>query len=421
MNKTILERVLSIIIFFTPFVGTTEINKLLTVQSQYCLISAEIILMLFLVPFLFVLAISDFRIRFNAKNFYILLALIGLVIYNLSLPRNNYDVLNASIIGNIMIPVFFFALVKKIIRKFNLSIINIFKCGMCIITCYSLISIFYSVYRYDTFRLGLETTRLITTGGGPVIFGYTIPMLTMVIILFHHEFKILHFVFMIFFFLCVSIATGSRASIWPYYGVICTLLFLVKGKAKKLVFILILFCLLCALLIQMDILSLINPSTSRLFSLDSGGRVGTWISSIDIFGQSSFREKMLGFGAGKVFPLVEWESVPVEIRYSVYEGSYNLVWFMGKRILVQPHNTFVYLLLEYGLLGTSVLLVYIVSYLKKIKNDSSKSSLFKYLFLGLFILLNCFDSILIVVPAIAQLWYFCMFAVVSYKTPTKSL
>ena len=84
--------------------------------------------------------------------------------------------------------------------------------------------------------------------------------------------------------------------------------------------------------------------------------------------------------------------------------------------IVQPHNTFIHILLELGINGLLLFVITICSLYKKIVINHSKNCMFQISFIVLsVIILNFFDSVFTINPGIASIWWIILFLLVNYK------
>ena len=89
----------------------------------------------------------------------------------------------------------------------------------------------------------------------------------------------------------------------------------------------------------------------------------------------------------------------------VNDVDLNMVSRDGLSFLVQPHNSFLYALMENGLLGFLLLLGIFIYAVWSFLHYKTDNYVFKIVFAGVVFLTNCFDSIFYVQPGAAgTLW-----------------
>ena len=147
----------------------------------------------------------------------------------------------------------------------------------------------------------------------------------------------------------------------------------------------------------------------RLADVSSGIRGINAANSIKLFLSDSILDEFFGKGLGQFFPYQDWfinHTSILDITFS-YEGMV---------FIVQPHNTFIHILLELGIIGLLLFVITICSLYKKIVINHSKNCMFQISFIVLsMIILNFFDSVFTINPGVASIWWIILFLLVNYK------
>ena len=83
----------------------------------------------------------------------------------------------------------------------------------------------------------------------------------------------------------------------------------------------------------------------------------------------------------------------------------------GISVVVQPHNTFIYILIENGILGLVLCLLALGRITVSFLNCKSYNYANKVMIVAVFGFVNCFDSILYIQPGVATLFWMMLFLV----------
>ena len=301
-----------------------------------------------------------------------------------------------------ILPGYYGLLYVLFINKLQLDHEQIIKIGLVFFAGYIIFNIVINGAVYD-FIFGAD--RLISPGGGPVIFGYSIALLFTVLVAYDYLFKKLTFYLLAVIYLVGSLATGSRASMIPVL-VIFAVYFFVDKKIQPLTKLVIVLVAFSALMLQGSLLLRIAP---RLTKLATGSRGVSAVNTLRAYGNYSLIDKLSGRGLTGFFPYQQWNRFP-ELRREF--THYNRFLYNGEYLLVQPHNSFLMALMELGLLRTILLICFFGYFF--IKNLIGKDYR-RALFTGVFIVLNLFDSIIFVSPGSSALWMSMFFLVAVYK------
>lgn len=250
---------------------------------------------------------------------------------------------------------------------------------------------------------GLSYARMGGTFSEPVTLGYAIASLCPIILFYISAMKnakvravgIPSAVLVLFI---STIATGTRGGVIILS--IYVLAWLISKKRFKLIISLILLTILISPIKRFDL------TIDRFRDLTDEGRTSTSAIGLEYWVDSDLNNKVFGYGFGNVYPYNLW------LQQNEYS---NNIFFLGSDFsFVQPHNSFIWLLLEGGILYLMASLIMIVFDLKLalffmfarnrvIDREKARAIFF---FLVFIILVNNLDSILIIYPNISFLiWY----------------
>lgn len=141
------------------------------------------------------------------------------------------------------------------------------------------------------------------------------------------------------------LATGSRSGILLFMGLgLFAVVFRTKRLIRRVLTGIVLVILVVLLLRFGDV------KDYRFFSLDISDRYSSWVSSADQLLRSEPSSILLGFGWGRVYPYWQW----VEEGSRVWDDQN--IFYLNQRIsLVSPHNSFLWIAIEGGIILFAVL------------------------------------------------------------------
>ena len=272
----------------------------------------------------------------------------------------------------------------------NLNHKRIIYYGTCFFSAYSILLVLYNIIALNIFTSGRRLTAL---AGGSVIYGYTIAVYFALVITNRDVFSYSQTLFLKLLFTFIVVLTGSRGGVWPII-LLWIFDFVRRDFSYKR--------LLCSLLILL-IFVIINPVDyvyeymPRLFIYTDSSRIASNDSAIQALLSFDSIDLLLGRGPGNFFPYQAWVNRNVDIGSSM--GNSNVFYFNGLALLVQPHNSFLYYLLELGSIGLMLILAIISK--NVIHRFPSKRFIDAFVLVGTVVVVNLFDSILIVEPGIS--------------------
>ncbi len=258
------------------------------------------------------------------------------------------------------------------------------------------------VYNVAVHHLFINPTfRLSPRGGGAVIFGYTIAVVFAFCVQYRDFFSKREYYILLAILSVGALGTESRAAIWPIVFLWIINFELAELTVKKIIFMVLLIFVL-VFFSELDFSNLANTTEfigwKRLFNTSSVRRSLTLVNTMILFGRTSFMTKIFGVGLNDFFPYQKWVM-------QVNDVDLNMITRDRISVLVQPHNSFLYALMESGLLGFLLLLGIFIYAVWSFMHYRTDNYIFKIVFVGVIFLANCFDSVFYVQPGAAgTLW-----------------
>lgn len=347
--------------------------------------------------------------KLNMKSEQALWLIIYLFIFDLILVKFTYTTI--STFTWITIPILWAISFRNYIINKGLNIVKVVKGVFFWYSFYCIFAILINVVRYNLYLD--PNTRLSTPGGGAVIFGYTLAVLLSLLPLYKKYIRAPAYLTLNTIFLLTIFGTGSRGALWISFLIIIASSIFQKGTSLRFkVFA------ACSTMLTLLILTLFNfwefllQRNPRLFETSDYSRetssLGVWLT---YFGYDTYH-KFFGSGLGLTFPYQEWL---IDVTRGVQDEESKLFETDGGSMLVQPHNSYYYFLLESGVVGLGLLLYPFVRGIKDAFKSSDKLYLI-YIFTFMFV--NCFDSVLIVQPGAAGILWLMFFTTNYIKKPS---
>lgn len=276
------------------------------------------------------------------------------------------------------------------------------------IYCFALLAtaaIAYSVFFYN------GEVRLYVPGLGSVIFGYTMVVI-LAFAVFIRAWSYCGKLLSICVLLCTvaAVLTESRAAVYPAI-ILCSIYFCINIERGFNVIPVVLIGL--ALLVVSPI-ELLGAFSDRLTRLDSN-RFETWFASAEIIAESNVFDIGLGYGLGNVFPYYDWytDLYTGAIQREYTDGAWNQFVFQGHIMLVEPHNTFIWVVLETGIVGLALLLLCFLRIAKVSGSVRTASGRLMGPYAAVLVLsvmfVNAFDAVILINVASVAIWV-CLLA-----------
>lgn len=398
---------LSALMFVIPYMEVGVITDLTYKKNDLYFPFIIVLMSCFMSVILFFKIISmgkNKKLTIRGTNLKIIIALkLMLDIYLLVRGVLANDAIKSLVqLSYMSIPFYFSLVIVLLIVRRELNVKHILKIGVAYFTLYCLICFLYNMLIYKNNLFTTVSSRLITPGGGPVILGYTIVVVASILFVINERKThsvLLYGQFLILFL--VSLATGSRGSMWPMSLLI--ILYVIYNKQLHVKIVMTLF--LISFILVINPFAFLMENIPRFGLITSSSRINTINDALIFFSGQSLGTILLGFGVGNFFPYQKWQ-----ILFDQYTS--NVFYYEGYLLLVQPHNAFIYMLLEGGIIGlllfTGILAVCIKKCLSK------HLPLFKSGAIPILLLcVMCFsDSLLIIHPGpCAQLWFIVLLLV----------
>lgn len=271
-----------------------------------------------------------------------------------------------------------------------------------VVVAVALFSCALIAYNFAAYGSTLANGRLYCPGLGPVVLGYTNALV--IALALSRKGKDTFMPAPILFFsvivlLVSTFLTGSRGGVYP--ALILSLIYFLPTKNAAATMLVVLGAVI--------VLLLFNPVeaflSGRAGSLQSG-RYATWDAAYAAFLDGSPLDKLFGYGLGNVFPYQDWYTsyYTGHIERGLTDGVWNSFSFRGNTMLVEPHNTYIWLLLEGGALS---LVGYVACLVSPLFSSNPSNMVLKLRFgavLATFMVLGFFDAIVFVNMASAFWW-----------------
>ncbi len=339
-------------------------------------------------------------------------AVVGIIsCFNLIISVNN--VATIGYLTNCIVPFMAAVVITQLINKeaFEVSI-KVFSLAFVV---YLIVNIFIWILVLNK-RLpnspGLSFARMGGTFSEPVTLGYMIASLCPIILFYISNVKsavarAIGIPITVLVLFSSTLATGTRGGILIIVSYILGWLI-----SKKRYMLLISLVLLTVLLNPVQRYGL---TLDRFMDLKDEGRTSTRAVGLEYWARSDLINKAFGYGFGNVYPYNLWLQ---------QNELTNNVFFLGSDFsIVQPHNTFVWLLIEGGLLCLLASLAVIIIDLKITINYYSKINRIinkekagaMFFFLVSIILVNNLDSILVIYPNLSFLTWYVLVGLFTYR------
>lgn len=399
--NNILEYALAFI-FILPYAETSIITDTFryTTNDTYwrAILSIELILFVILIPITLHNVRCKRTILSNMRVAFIPFAVTMLFVLLYSFFLNGVSLPSLNLFLMIVTPMLNAYLINKFIAYKRLSIIRIMRRSVFFFVLFLIFAILFNIAKYG-FSISLTdaSTRLTASAGGPVILGYTIAFILAFFVAHIEIYKLNEILIISPILLFALILTQSRGAL--LVTILC-LLFFIRNYSK----IVVIFFLLISFFLLPSIIGILAESSffKRFVGFDffSDDRIGTFFSAIATY-FSEIEYVLLGHGFDGFFPYQQW--LLNHTGEEVYSNpDFNIILYNGRYMLVQPHNTFIYFIMETGLVG----LLSFCTIFRKIYNRveyHKKPSMI--LLICSFICISMLESTILLEPGIAcTLW-----------------
>lgn len=298
------------------------------------------------------------------------------------------------------IPFWYAVILSNYTWQRELDILKVVRRGLYLFAAYLLFCVVINIANYGfDFSLGSSNSqRIISTGGGPVILGYTIAMmLALILSVKPFEKKTTESIFAVLL-TAGALFTGTRGGIWPAFVLLFVIL--ITNKRKNINYALMLFFGLG--IYAFNVFDYAAQLFPRVKLLSESGRYTSLLSGLEAFKQMDFSQVLFGTGLGNFFPYQKYCNFHVLGDNTFF---YNDIVFF-----VQPHNTYIYLLLEVGLVGLLVYAWLIKKIISPPKHIRLETNGLRWNVVGMiFILMGFIESTVLIHPGVAGLWWLVLF------------
>ena len=296
-------------------------------------------------------------------------------------------------------------LVLKDIDKEELRLEKIIKWSINLYVLFVIYCIVFNIAKYGLVLSYVNNRfRLSASAGGPVILGYTISLVFVYMLANKDLFTFKNLVFNSVVFVLAVTYTMDRGA---YVILLLGVFYLVVTEKNKIISGVFVLGVIFGIIYFSD--ELFGKLIKTLF--------GNRVMSTDITETMRFVTAMhclsdyikeplyylTGHGIGNFFPFQQWTASNAGISSSAYARfDVNLFSYKGNMILVQPHNTIIYLLMETGAIG---IVLFLRTSFVGMKNDEGQIQSNVLVVVTAFLLLALMESTIIVQPGIACMWW----------------
>lgn len=406
INKNKIITWLISVLFILPYFETGPFYHIFSdADYNYCL-RTILILQVLIASFLLV---RNFKCRISGSRKSVFIFLLYIFINGLfsAIVREHVLAVVISIL-TLSLPVIIATLIEDEIDRYELDINTIIKNCINIYSLFIVFTVFFNVYNYGLALSVLNNTvRLSASAGGPVILGYTISLVLMFTFVSKDVFSRTNYTIVCFIMIGGIVYTMDRGA---YLIMLLGFLYLaIKERNKLHTALFIAAILLVVLFNSHNILSKLLPvlfNRENMSNLQNEGRFTMAVKFLSLF----IREPnylLFGHGLDNFFPLqtLTAKNSFATVKYIYFHPNLNSFIYKGVRYAGQPHNTFVYLLMEAGVVG-------VVAYLSVVFygiRDKYRKIIPNVLTISLAILLlSMMESTIFVQPGVACTWWLIM-------------
>lgn len=378
------------------------------------ILSIELILFVLCLPLSFVKVRRDKTKIQEIKGIIIPFILVMFFILLYSFLINGVTFSSFNLFLMITTPLLNAYFINKFIAYKAIRLDYIIRKSVFLFVLFVIFAIVFNIIKYG-FSISLtdSSTRLTASAGGPVIFGYTISVVFAFVISHKEIFRQIEILASLFILFIGILLTQDRGAIVVL--ALCVL-FLFKNYTKKGVLWVALLIIPLFLFFMMD-----NIKESTFFSrfegfdASSDDRLFTLLSAVSVYFEE-IQYIIFGHGFDGFFPYQDW--LLNTSHEEVYNNiDFNIIQYKGRFMLVQPHNTFVYFLMESGLVGLFSFCWMFHGFYKKTSANNRYSLL---LVLAAVICISLLESTLILEPGIScTLWLIVFYSFLYCRIPKK--
>ena len=340
--------------------------------------------------FLFISPIKKFK--------YYKIELVFMIYLVMSVCAYDIDAVSISMLLWIVMPILLSISVTNYFEYKGFLLHEAMRTMLILFTIYCCFTICYNICVKGLFIV--PHVRLTSPGGGAVIFGYTIAIYFSLFLSGKPTLNKYNFIiFIVLFFTALS--TQSRGAVWPIVAMSAFyIVVLSKNLYNKL---LILGCLSGIIVFSLLISTHHSIYSKRIFNTHESARLNSSLGLLSLYNKYPIHQKILGVGLGKFFPYQKWINDTLDKKRPTWDNHF---YYDGVRILVQPHNTFLYLLMETGIIGV---ILFVLCLSKRFFYLCNTKKYILLMFFGTVVFVNLFDSVMIVQPGTASIIWLLIF------------
>lgn len=409
-NLVIRKSTLVIMILFSSVVFVEPVRKIFkpTIGMSYVTSFGTFLLILSLV-LLFFTPVHLLKSKKRALGYFLPIFLFSVltISHNLYFKTDFVTGYSVTVLTPLFVAFFLILMIDK--NEVNEVLFKITK----LFSIYLIINIIYWALFLRT-KLdpssGLSFARMGGTLAPTVLLGYTILLIFPLIFVFFKNSYKKFMIPVIILFVVAAFLTGSRGALWFILLELIIFLLLTKYKNKTLT----IFSIILLAFVGLSLLLNKGIGFDRFFMLEHSSRTESWATGLYYWTNLDFIKQLLGTGFGTVYPYQEWVSNGSNVWY-------NYFYLNGRFSIVHPHNSYVWVLAELGVIGLLLFIQPIIRagiliIRKCLTIGFSVDDLpFLLVFLN-FILVNMLSSALIHTPSVALLWWFLLFLLIEkYK------
>lgn len=311
----------------------------------------------------------------------------------------------------LFLPIWYSWKVYLFFNYYNLNIGKIIDNYITIFVLYCLFSIVIQIYYYG-FGFGTSVRLGGGSGSGGLLFSYTVTIVFGLLILRKDNISFAFRNVMAAILILFTILSGSRGAIIFILIEIIIYIFTNKGIIESIVIGSIVF----VYMLVGEPIKYIYAIAPRLMNLTDNMRTQTIRSALKVVIEQDVITNLFGNGLGQFFPYQNWLSSTNSLFGTVYFKNY--VEVKGNVFLVQPHNTYVHLLLEVGVIGLVIFCSILICFIRILINKQNCSRI-KCLLFVLICAYNFLDSVFSMAPGIASIWWIIVLIIVRYEEEEK--
>lgn len=397
-------------LFVLPYLERGFISEFLSFKTSTLVwrgvLTLEIVVFVFLAVKRLFLGVKIRKINYGITLFFLVI-FVNSLIYS-AISNEYFRGLNVCLM--ILLPLVNAFFVISIIDKEHIGISSVVKKSIYLYSAFTIFTIFYNVAFLGMSLSFFETQRMSAPAGGVVTLGYTMSLVFTLMIACRRCFKTVELIVLGIVLLYGVFLTKDRGSI-PIIIIDFVYLFMVQRNKNMRIVLFIPFTIIL-LLSAFIIVPFFLKRNVSLLSFLKDDRFTSAYNSIEALIKNP--DKILfGYGLNGFFPYQKWLATTMpEDRWT---ANFNTFLLDDKRILVQPHSTWLYLLMETGLAGVFCFVFMFACILKKWIRKSG------VLLVVLNIcVLSLLESTLILEPGIAVLWWLILLYTIYYSKRLES-